>query len=110
MSDPSSIRATLLVLYSLQLEECRRFYSDLGLCFATEQHGQGPCQYAAIPADGAVFDIYPARPGRETGAPRQGLAITGAAARAWPPPTPRPRRPDHRYPGNLIKVNRSPAR
>ncbi|MET8681764.1 glyoxalase/bleomycin resistance/dioxygenase family protein [Streptomyces sp. NPDC004647] len=80
MSDPNSIRANLLVLYSPQLEECRRFYSDLGLCFAAEQHGGGPRHYAANFVDGAVFEIYPARPGRETGILRLGLAITGAAA------------------------------
>ncbi|TDU03280.1 hypothetical protein EDD99_1699 [Streptomyces sp. 846.5] len=81
MSDPSSIRATLLVLYSSRLEECRAFYSDLGLCFTTEQHGQGPRHYAATLADGAVFEIYPARPGRETGILRLGLAIIGATAK-----------------------------
>jgi catechol 2,3-dioxygenase-like lactoylglutathione lyase family enzyme len=80
MSDPSSIRATLLVLYSSRLEECQGFYSDLGLRFATEQHGQGPRHYAATLTDGAVFEIYPARPGRETGILRLGLAIIGAAA------------------------------
>ena len=80
MSGPSSIRTTLLVLYSPRLEECRRFYGDLGLRFATEQHGQGPRHYAATLADGTVFEIYPARPGRETGALRLGLTITGAAA------------------------------
>jgi hypothetical protein len=66
MSDPSSIRATLLVLYSPRLEECRRFYGDLGLCFTAEQHGQGPRHYAAVLADGLVVELYPARPGRET--------------------------------------------
>jgi hypothetical protein len=42
MTDPSSIRTTLLVLYSPQMEGCRRFYSDLGLSFATEQHAKVP--------------------------------------------------------------------
>ena len=80
MSDPSSIRATLLVLYSPRLEECRGFYEDLGLRFAAEQHGQGPRHYAATLADGSVFELYPARPDRETGALRLGLTITGTAA------------------------------
>jgi len=80
VSDPSSVRATLLVLYSPQLEECRRFYEGLGLHFAAEQHGQGPRHYAATLADGSVFEIYPARPGHETGTLRLGLTITGAAA------------------------------
>ena len=39
-----------------------------------------PLHYARFLTDGTVFEIYPARPGRETGAFRLGLAITGAAA------------------------------
>jgi hypothetical protein len=74
-----TVRATLLVLYSPQIEECRTFYSGLGLNFAAEQHGQGPRHYAAVLADGAVFEIYPARPDRQTGALRLGLAVTGSA-------------------------------
>ena len=80
MSDPSSIRVTLLVLYSPRLEECRRFYEDLGLRFTSERHGQGPHHYAAVLADRSVFEIYPSSPGRETGAVRLGLTIAGAAA------------------------------
>ncbi|MER6319827.1 VOC family protein [Streptomyces sp. NPDC001581] len=80
MSDPTGIRATLLVLYSPRLEECRRFYEDLGLRFASEQHGRGPRHYAATLADGAVVELYPARPARETGALRLGLTLSGAAA------------------------------
>jgi catechol 2,3-dioxygenase-like lactoylglutathione lyase family enzyme len=80
MTVPTTIRATLLVLYTPHLEECHRFYSDLGLAFTAEQHGQGPRHYAAVLADGLVFEIYPARPERQTGALRLGLAITGAAA------------------------------
>jgi hypothetical protein len=45
-----------------------------------EDPGQGPRHYAALLADGTVFEIYPARPGRETGILRLGLAITGASA------------------------------
>jgi catechol 2,3-dioxygenase-like lactoylglutathione lyase family enzyme len=80
MSDSSNVRATLLVLYSPRLEECQRFYEDLGLRFATEQHGHGPLHYAAILADGSIFEIYPARSDRETGALRLGLTIPGADA------------------------------
>ncbi|MGW1993763.1 glyoxalase/bleomycin resistance/dioxygenase family protein [Embleya sp. NPDC001921] len=86
MSDPNDIRATLLVLYSTRIDECRSFYTDLGLRFVAEQHGRGPRHYAATLADGTVFEIYPARPGRETGALRLGLAVTGATA--TPPLTP----------------------
>jgi catechol 2,3-dioxygenase-like lactoylglutathione lyase family enzyme len=80
VTDPSSARATLLVLYSARLEECRRFYSDLGLSFTAEQHGQGPQHYAAVLADGVVFELYPATSDRESGALRLGFTVTGAAA------------------------------
>ena len=80
MTDPSSIRATLLVLYCARLEECRRFYGDLGLSFTAEQHGQGPQHYAAVLAEGLVFELYPARPDRESGALRLGFTVSGAAA------------------------------
>jgi catechol 2,3-dioxygenase-like lactoylglutathione lyase family enzyme len=77
MSTPNAIRTTLVVLYSPRLEECRRFYSDLGMNFTAEQHGQGPQHYAAVFIDGAVFELYPARSDRQTGALRLGLAIDG---------------------------------
>ncbi|MFF4429474.1 VOC family protein [Streptomyces sp. NPDC001513] len=80
MSDPIGIRATLIVLYSPRLEECRRFYEDLGLRFTSEQRGRGPRHYAATLADGAVVELYPARPDRETGALRLGLTLGGADA------------------------------
>jgi catechol 2,3-dioxygenase-like lactoylglutathione lyase family enzyme len=80
MTEPSQPRLTLLVLYSAQLEQCRRFYSDLGLTFTAEQHGQGPEHYAAVLPDGAVFELYPARPGRQTDILRLGLAVPGDAA------------------------------
>jgi len=80
MTTPNTIRTTLLVLYTPQLEECHRFYSDLGLDFTAEQHGHGPRHYAAILTDGTVFEIYPARPDRQTGALRLGLAINGDTA------------------------------
>ena len=80
MTTPHTIRATLLVLYSPHLEQCHRFYSNLGLDFTAEQHGTGPRHYAAVLADGAVFEIYPARPDRQTGALRLGLAINGHTA------------------------------
>lgn len=73
-----TVRTTLLVLYSPRMEECRNFYRGLGLTFATEQHGQGPRHYAAVLADGSVFEIYPARPDRRTGDLRLGLAVNGS--------------------------------
>jgi catechol 2,3-dioxygenase-like lactoylglutathione lyase family enzyme len=77
MTDPQAVRASLLVLYSPRLEECRRFYSGLGLSFTTEQHGNGPAHYAAVLTGGTVFEIYPARPDHPTGALRLGFTVDG---------------------------------
>lgn len=76
----------MLVLYSPQLEECRRFYTALGLTFTGEQHGEGPEHYAAVLVDGTVFELYPARPGWQTDRLRLGLGIQGSVA--VPPLTP----------------------
>ncbi|KRD06178.1 MULTISPECIES: hypothetical protein [unclassified Streptomyces] len=86
MTDTNPARVTLLVLYSPELEECRRFYEDLGLVFTAERHGQGPEHYAAVLADGAVFELYPSRAGRQTDVLRLGLAVDGRSA--TPPLTP----------------------
>ncbi|AAZ55587.1 hypothetical protein JCM3263A_19720 [Thermobifida fusca] len=75
MTAAESARLTLLVLYSDRMEECRAFYSALGLCFAREQHGQGPQHYAAVLDDGSVFEIYPASPERRTGITRLGFRV-----------------------------------
>lgn len=80
MTTPNAIRATLLVLYSPRPEECTRFYSNLGMHFTAEQHGQGPRHHAAVLTGGTVFEIYPARPDKQTGDLRLGLAIDGATA------------------------------
>ena len=80
MTGPSTIRMTLLVLYTTQLEECRRFYASLGLGFTAERHGQGPEHYAAVLTDGTVFELYPAQPGRQTSTLRLGLAIEASTA------------------------------
>lgn len=82
MTGPNAIRMNLLVLYTLRLEECRDFYSALGLTFTAEQHGQGPEHYAAIFEDGTVFELYPARSGRRpTDALRLGLSVAGKATK-----------------------------
>ncbi|GHE26603.1 glyoxalase/bleomycin resistance/dioxygenase family protein [Streptomyces hydrogenans] len=86
MSDPMPVGVTLLVLYSPRLEECRRFYQSLGLDFTAERHGHGPEHYAAVLPNGMVFELYPARPERQTDALRLGLAIDGNTA--TPPLTP----------------------
>ncbi|MFM9475771.1 hypothetical protein [Streptomyces scabiei] len=77
MTPAHSARVTLLVLYSPRLEECLRFYQGLGLSFAAERHGQGPAHHAAVLDDGVVFELYPARPGRQTDALRLGLRVDG---------------------------------
>lgn len=80
-------RAALIVLYTARLEACRRFYTGLGLSFTEEQHGRGPRHHAAVLADGLVLELYPARPGRETGpALRLGFAAPAPAAPPGLPP------------------------
>jgi catechol 2,3-dioxygenase-like lactoylglutathione lyase family enzyme len=73
-------RVTLLVMYTSRLEDCRSFYRNLGLDFTAEQHGRGPEHYAAVLADGAVLELYPARAFRQTDALRLGLAVDGTTA------------------------------
>ncbi|GAA2028367.1 hypothetical protein GCM10009839_29300 [Catenulispora yoronensis] len=80
MTTSNAIHATLLVLYSPRMEECHRFYSDLGLDFTAEQHSRGPRHYAAVLTGGVVFEIYPGGADRRTGALRLGMALNGAAA------------------------------
>ncbi|GAB3141953.1 glyoxalase/bleomycin resistance/extradiol dioxygenase family protein [Microbispora hainanensis] len=77
---PTGARVMLLVLYTDRLEECRAFYGALGLGFTPERHGQGPRHYAAVLADGTVFELYPATAERRTGSVRLGLHVDGAAA------------------------------
>ncbi|MGW1770395.1 glyoxalase/bleomycin resistance/dioxygenase family protein [Streptomyces sp. NPDC002104] len=75
------LRVSLLVLYTPRLEECRRFYADLGLAFTAERHGRGPEHYAAVLPDGMVLELCPAREDRLTGALRLGLAVDTRAVR-----------------------------
>lgn len=79
MATASNARITLLVIYSDRMEECRTFYTALGLHFEREQHGRGPQHYAAVLDDGSVFEIYPATD-RRTGPVRLGLSINGDLA------------------------------
>jgi hypothetical protein len=78
----TTARISLIVLYTEQMNACRDFYAALGLDFVPEQHGAGPQHHAAVLADGTVFEIYPAAPGRLTGAVRLGIAVQGAQAPA----------------------------
>ncbi|WUU94021.1 glyoxalase/bleomycin resistance/dioxygenase family protein [Spirillospora sp. NBC_01491] len=69
-----------MVIYTPRLEECRRFYQDLGLGFTPERHGDGPEHFAAVLPDGTVFELYPATAERHTGAMRLGFALGGRSA------------------------------
>ncbi len=73
-------RATLLVLHTDRVEECRAFYTRLGLRFVRERHGDGPEHHAAELPGGMVFEIYPATAARATGAVRLGFAVDGRRA------------------------------
>ncbi|WP_182881030.1 glyoxalase/bleomycin resistance/dioxygenase family protein [Microbispora sp. H10949] len=75
----TTARFTLLVLYTDRMEECRTFYSALGIGFTRERHGDGPEHYAAVLPDGQVFELYPATSERRTGAVRLGIGVDGAA-------------------------------
>ncbi|APC36435.1 metal-dependent phosphohydrolase [Nocardiopsis dassonvillei] len=76
-------RGTLLVLHTGRVEECRAFYTGLGLRFVRERHGSGPEHHAAELDGGAVVEIYPATAERSTGAARLGFTVRGD--RAVPP-------------------------
>ncbi|MFI0444182.1 VOC family protein [Actinomadura sp. 6N118] len=73
------MRVALIVIYTARLEECRAFYTDLGLPLALERHGQGPEHYAAELDDGTVVELYPAGPRGETGRLRLGFTTVAAA-------------------------------
>ncbi|MFI8513278.1 VOC family protein [Streptomyces sp. NPDC085460] len=76
------LRIDLVVLHTDRLEDCRAFYTGLGLTFVRERHGTGPEHYAAVLADGAVLELYPATGRPPTGHLRLGLAAPAGAAGA----------------------------
>jgi catechol 2,3-dioxygenase-like lactoylglutathione lyase family enzyme len=69
------MRNTLIVIYTGRLEECRDFYTRLGLLLEPERHGTGPDHYAAVLEDGSVFELYPAGRREPTGRLRLGFTI-----------------------------------
>lgn len=71
-------RMDLLVLYTTRVDACVGFYAGLGLEFVRERHGDGPEHHAARLAGGGVLEIYPAAPGRVTGAVRLGFTVRGS--------------------------------
>lgn len=71
----SPTMATLLVIYTERLDECRDFYARIGLPVVREQHGAGPPHYSAELAGGLVMELYPSRPQRATGRLRLGFTV-----------------------------------
>jgi catechol 2,3-dioxygenase-like lactoylglutathione lyase family enzyme len=75
-----SSRLSLLVFYTERLEECRQFYTGLGLELVREQHGVGPVHYAAELPGGLVLELYPGRTDATTGRLRLGLVVAATSA------------------------------
>ena len=66
----------LVVIYTDRLEECRGFYTALGVAFVEEQHSGGPVYYTATFPNGLVLELYRATATRPaTGALRLGLVV-----------------------------------
>jgi len=80
VNDLGAVHIAMIVIYSTQLERCKYFYSNLGITFTVEQHEQGPRHYAAVLVGGTVFELYPGRSDRQTGALRLGFTINGVLA------------------------------
>lgn len=70
-------RIALVIVYTGRLEECREFYTRLGLSFVAEQHGQRPAHYAATLPDGTVVELYPATEQRPASSVRLGFHVVG---------------------------------
>ena len=51
-------KLNLLVIRSRDIERAKNFYSELGMLFGKEKHGNGPEHYSSG-NDGFVFEIYP---------------------------------------------------
>ena len=54
----ADVALTLLVLKTRQVDRLLAFYQALGIEFAEEQHGQGPCHHAGH-LGAVVIEIYP---------------------------------------------------
>ena len=75
---------SLIVLRCVDLEASRTFYAALGLCFETEQHGNGPVHYSCQLGD-LVLELYPGKPGSAPartvgGATMHGFRVTSLDA------------------------------
>lgn len=70
----------LIVVYTERVEECRAFYTGLGLTFEKERHGTGPEHFSAT-LGSTVFELYPAGDGHPTGRLRLGFTLPGGPGR-----------------------------
>lgn len=75
MAEHGTASASLVVLYTERLDECRAFYTGLGLPLRREQHGSGPVHHAAELGGGLVLELYPGASGRTTGRARLGFRV-----------------------------------
>ena len=71
--------AVLLVLCTEHLEQCRAFYTGLGLQFGLEQHGEGPEHHATELPGGLVLELYPATARRPASSNRLGFRVAADA-------------------------------
>ncbi|TKK86116.1 hypothetical protein FDA94_23155 [Herbidospora galbida] len=70
----------LVVVYTERVEECRAFYTGIGLTFRKEQHGAGPEHFSAT-LGSTVFELYPAGGRPPTGRLRLGFSLPGGPGR-----------------------------
>ncbi|MFD4835396.1 VOC family protein [Streptomyces uncialis] len=96
------MRATLLVIYTPDLDACRDFYAGFGLLLVRERHGTGPVHYAAELDGGFVFEVYPADGKEPTGPARLAFSVP---AGPLPPGTHRLTDPD----GRTVVVTAEPS-
>lgn len=64
----------LIVIQSADVQTAREFYSQLGLSFMEEQHGNGPRHIAAV-LGALVLEIYPCQPGKIAAPLRLGFQV-----------------------------------
>ena len=80
-SKPPSL--SLIVLRVADLERSVAFYETLGLAFVRHRHGDGPEHHSATLPGGAVFELYPQKPGAPSSAgARVGFRIADVDATA----------------------------
>ncbi|NAS21089.1 VOC family protein [Herbidospora sp. NEAU-GS84] len=70
----------LIVVYTDRLDECRAFYTGLGLTFEKERHGTGPEHFSAT-LGSTVFELYPAGDRPPTGRLRLGFTLPSGPGR-----------------------------